>query len=380
MTKRILIVSGEASGDQHGASLVRAVHSLAPDIQFIGMGGNHMRKAGVDIRVDAGPLAVVGAIEVLRHIFPIYRAWKTLRSIIREEPPDVLVLIDYPTFNLHLAKIAKRAGIKVLYYISPQIWAWHRSRIHTIRARVDKMLVVFPFEEALYRAHGVPVAYVGHPLAGKVRADKDPALMRQEWGIEPQARVIGLLPGSRQGEIRRLLPVMLETAKRLHISYPDLHFVLPLADTLSIGDIAPYLQSLEKVLPIHIIPQQFYNTLQLCTAAIVTSGTATLETALLEVPMVIVYKTAASTYHIAKRILNIPHIGLCNIVAGKAIVRELIQQAAHPKAMAAEIAHILEDMPYRETMQTNLRAVKNKLGEGGGIEAAAKALLELVSS
>jgi lipid-A-disaccharide synthase len=376
---KILIVSGEASGDQHGASLVAAVHRMAPKVQFLGMGGDKMRQAGVDVRVDAGPLAVVGAIEVLRHIVPIYKAWQTLSHIIRTEPLDLVVLIDYPTFNLQIARIAKKAGIKVLYYISPQVWAWHRSRIKTIKKRVDKMLVVFPFEEALYREKNVPVEYVGHPLADKVRPDKDPAAMRQAWGIDPNARVIGLLPGSRIGEIRRLLPVMLEAAEQLLKQYPDLSFVLPLADTLSVEDVAPYLHSKTIAPKIHIIPAQFYNTVQLCTAAIVTSGTATLETALLEIPMVIVYKTAASTYQIAKRILKIPHIGLCNIVADKEVVKELIQEAANATAIAAEIACILDNTPYYQQIRADLHTVKIKLGAGGGAQKAAKNLLELIN-
>lgn len=377
MKKRILIVSGEASGDQHGASLVTAVQRIAPAVQFLGMGGDKMREAGVDIRVDAGPLAVVGAIEVLHHIIPIYQAWRTLRHIIQYESPDLVVLIDYPTFNLQIARIAKKAGIKVLYYISPQVWAWHRSRIKTIGQRVDKMLVIFPFEEPLYREKGVPVEYVGHPLAGQARPDKDPYILRQQWKIDPKARVIGLLPGSRTGEIRRLLPVMLTAAEQLKKRYPDLIFVLPLANFLSLTDLSPYLAGITK-LSISVISGQFYNVVQLCTAAIVTSGTATLETALLEVPMVIVYKTAASTYYMAKQIIQIPHIGLCNIVAGQAVVKELVQQAANPEAIATEISQILDNPAYRENMQKQLYIVKERLGQGGGSARAAQALLELL--
>lgn len=376
VAKRVLIISGEASGDHHGAKLVTAVRRLNPEVQFLGMGGEHMRAAGVDIRVDAKEMAVVGAIEIVRHIVPIFRAWRTLTQIIRKQAPDLLVLIDYPTFNLMLAKLAKKHGIKVLYYISPQVWAWHRSRVKTIAQRVDKMLVVFPFEEPLYREQGMAVEYVGHPLAGIVRADKDAATMRQEWQIPAQAKVIGLLPGSRQGEIRRLLPTLLTAAAQLQQRYPDAVFVLPLANSLSADDLAPYLA--QSNVSVRVIPQQFYNTVQLCDAAIVTSGTATLEVALLAVPMVIVYKTAASTYHIVKRIIQIPHIGLCNIVVGKAVVKELIQHEANPDTIAAEISHILDDANYRQQMQQDLQAVKQRLGEGGGTERAAKALLEML--
>lgn len=374
--KKILIVSGEASGDQHAAKLVTAVRAQNPEIQFFGMGGDQMRAAGVDIRVDAKPLAVVGLIEILSHIVPLFHAWRTLTHILQHEPPDLLVLIDYPKFNLMLAKKAKQAGIKVLYYISPQVWAWHRSRVKIIAQRVDKMLVVFPFEEQLYRENNVAVEYVGHPLADKVHPTKDPDTMRREWHIDADATVIGLLPGSRLGEIQRLLPTMLAAAQQLQQRYPNSVFVLPLANSLSPVNVEPYLKS--STLPIKVIPDEFYNTVQLCRAVIVTSGTATLEVALLGVPMVIVYKMAALTYWLAKRLIKIPHIGLCNIVADKLIVKELIQHDANAQNITTEISHILDDAAYRQTMCDELRQVKEKLGQGGGVERAAQAMLEVV--
>ena len=375
--QRVLIVSGEASGDHHAAQLVQEVHKIDPDVHFLAMGGEEMRKAGVEIVVDSKPLAVVGAIEILQHFVPIFRAWKTLRRIIKQQPPDLVVLIDYPEFNLQIAKAAKKAGIKVLYYISPQVWAWKQRRVKTIRQRVNKMLVIFPFEEAFYQKGGVPVEFVGHPLTGKVQADIDKAQMRQQLKLDADSRVIGLLPGSRKGEIRRLLPVLLATAKQLKNRYPDLNFILPLASSLSKEDLAPYLQDCD--LPLQVIAGQFYNALQLCDAAIVTSGTATLETALMGVPMVIIYKTAASTYHIVKRIIKIPYIGLCNIVAGKAIVKELIQHEASVENISAEIGRLLDNKDYREAMHENLLQVKEKLGKGGGSQQAAKALLTLLT-
>ncbi len=377
--KKVLIVSGEASGDQHGAQLVSAVHANNPAIQFLGMGGEHMRAVGVDIRVDANSLAVVGLIEIAQHIAPLYRAWKTLNQILTQETPDLLVLIDYPTFNLMLAKRAKRAGIKVLYYISPQIWAWHQRRVKTIAKRVDKMLVVFPFEETLYRENNVPVEYVGHPLAEKVFPTESTVAMREEWQIPSDACVIGLLPGSRRGEIHRLLPVMLAAARQLQRDNPATVFVLPLANSLSRADIQPYLQDLQDMaITLKVIPGQFYNTVQLCDAAIVASGTATLEVALLAIPMVIIYKMAAITYLLAKWVIQIPHVGLCNIVAGQLIAKELIQHAASADNIAAEIRRIITDKPYRDTMVANLHTVKQKLGEGGGVEKAAQALMAML--
>lgn len=377
MKKRILIISGEASGDQHGAALANAVHAKDPEIKFLGMGGEAMRKAGVDIRVDAAPLAVVGVIEILQHIMPIYKAWRTLKNVIHNERPDLVLLIDYPAFNLQIAKIAKKAGIPVLYYISPKIWAWRLRRIKKIGSRIDKMLVIFPFEEALYREKGIPVEYVGHPLAERVQPDKDIVTMRREYEIDEKSRIVGLLPGSRKGEIQRLLPTMLLAAKQLKRRYPDLIFVLPQASSLKQDDLLPYLE--KSAVSVKVIPEQFYNTVQLCSATIVASGTATLETALLQIPMVIIYKTAASTYVIARRVIQIPHIGLCNIVAGEIVAKELIQHEATPEAITAEVVHILEDEVYRKTMQKKFCEVKEKLGEGGGVVKAAEAVCKMLT-
>lgn len=379
MSKRVLIVAGEASGDQHGAALVRSVKSLDASIQFLAMGGDHLRQAGVDVIVDAKPLAVVGAIEVLQHWRPIYRAYRTLSELIAKNPPDLIVLIDYPAFNLQIARIAKRAGIRVLYYISPQIWAWRQGRVKTIKRRVDKMLVVFPFEEAFYQREGVSVEYVGHPLAQKVVPDQPPSEVREQWHFSPTHRLIALLPGSRIGEIRRLLPTLLETAQALHQKYTDTIFVLPVASSLSVDDLKPYLTAVDFPIVMIADQSQHYNVLQLCEAAIVTSGTATLEVALLGIPMVIVYKVAASTYHIGKYLIRVPYIGLCNIVAGRLLVKELIQHEANPNNISAEIGRILDDPTYQAQLKTDLREVAVQLGSGGGSLRAARALLNLLT-
>ncbi len=374
--KRVLIVAGEASGDHHAAALVHEVLKLDPNLKFIGMGGEHMRQAGVEIIVDSKSMAVVGGIEILQHGIPIFQAWRKLRQFIRKTPPDLVVLLDYPEFNLQIAKAAKKAGIKVLYYISPQVWAWKQRRVKTIRERVDKMLVLFPFEAEFYRQHQVPVEFIGHPLAGQVVPTKTKAEVRKSLEIPPHCTVIGLLPGSRKGEIKRLLPPLLGAAEILKHHHPHTTFILPVASSLSRKDLEPYLQATQ--VPVHILGEDLYNELQLCDAAIVTSGTATLETALLGIPMVIVYKTSFSTYAIMKRIIKIPYIGLCNIIAGQAIVKELIQHEANPKAIAAEISRILDDLSYQNTIKEQLQLVKQKLGEAGGSQRAARALLGLL--
>lgn len=377
MKKRVLIISGEASGDHHAAELIKETLNLDPNIHFFGMGGERMRAAGMEMVVDAKDMAVVGAIEILAHIKPIYHAWKTLKRIIKHDSPDLVVLLDYPEFNLQMAKAAKKAGIKVLYYISPQVWAWKQKRVHVIKERVNKMLVIFPFEKVFYQKAGVPVEFVGHPLAGKVKADKNKQTMRQSLKIADDKRIVGLLPGSRKGEIKRLLPVMLQTAKALKQTHPQLEFLIPLASSLTTTDLAPYLAGTD--LKIHVVKADFYNATQLCEAAIVTSGTATLETALLTIPMAIIYKASWSTYQIVKRIIKIPYIGLCNIVADKHIVKEFIQDAANVENLCQEVSAILDDSAYRGTMIDELKQVKAKLGVPGGSEKAAYALISLLT-
>ncbi|MDF3054654.1 MAG: lpxB [Gammaproteobacteria bacterium] len=238
------------------------------------------------------------------------------------------------------------------------------------------MLVIFPFEEVFYQEAGVPVEFVGHPLAGKVKPDQDKQTMRARLNIDDNKRVVGLLPGSRKGEIKRLLPVMLQSAETLQNSHPNLVFLIPLASSLSPKDLAPYLAS--TTLDIRLVENNFYNAVQLCEAAIVTSGTATLETALLTIPMMIIYKASWSTYQIVKRIIHIPYIGLCNIVAGKSIVKEFIQDAANVENLSQEVERILNDEAYRTTMVSELQQVKGKLGLPGGSEKAAKALIALL--
>lgn len=374
--KRILIIAGEASGDHHAAKLVTAVRQQNPQVEFFGMGGPAMAAAGVDILIDNRNMAVVGAIEIFSHIIPIVKAWRKLSAILHHQSPDLLILVDYPGFNLQMARIAHRAGVKVLYYISPQLWAWKKRRVKLIQRWVNKMLVVFPFEEEFYRQHGVAAEFVGHPLAGTMQPSITPAEARLRWQIADKQRVIGLLPGSRAGEIRRLLPTLLASAEQLFKRHPDLLFVLPVASSLSLEELSPYLTATK--LPLRVIPNEFYNVMQLCDAAIVTSGTATLEVALMGIPLVVVYKTAATTYYIGKRLIKIPFIGLCNIVAGKRVAQELIQHQANPQMISAEVDRLLEDKAYQDEMRLNLAAVKNNLGKTGGSAQAARAVCTLL--
>ncbi|WP_298268313.1 lipid-A-disaccharide synthase [Geobacter sp.] len=373
-----MIVAGEASGDLHGSNLVKEALRLDPSLTFFGIGGSRMREAGVETLVDASEMAVVGLVEVLAHFDVIARAFTTMRRIIRSAPPDLLILIDYPDFNLMLAKVARRAGVKVLYYISPQVWAWRVGRVRKIARLVDRMAVVFPFEVPFYEKEEVPVTFVGHPLADIVR----PTMTRGEavatFGLDPGRRTVGLFPGSRRGEIARLFPVILESAALLKERYPDLQFILPLAPSLTMADIAPQLTA--TGLDVTVIRETVYDVMQVCDAIVTVSGTVTLEIALMGVPMTIIYKVSPLTYHVGKRLIRVDHIGICNIVAGERVVPELIQHEASAERIAAEIGRYLDDGEYAAAVRGRLSLVKEKLGAGGCSARVAALVCEMIGA
>ncbi len=377
LNKRIMIVAGEASGDLHGSNLVKEALRDNPHLSFSGMGGAKMQEAGVTILADSSETAVVGLVEVISHFPAIYRAFTTLRRVLRANPPDLLILIDFPDFNLHLAREAKKAGVPVLYYISPQIWAWRVGRVKKIARLVDHMAVVFPFEVPFYEKAGVPVTFVGHPLADIVH----PTMSRFEaqacFGLDPARRTIGLFPGSRKGEIQHLAATILEAASLLKKHFPDAQFILPLASSLTAADIAPFLNS--SIPDIRVIEGQTYDVMQVCDAVITVSGTVTLETALMGVPMVIIYRVSPFTYAVGKRLIKVDHIGICNIVAGERVVRELVQDDAEPAWIAAEIARILTDQEYVKEMREKLLNIRGILGARGASQRVARLVAELVA-
>jgi lipid-A-disaccharide synthase len=322
-----------------------------------------MREAGAELIVDSSRLAVVGLSEVLVHYPAIASALKRLQQALRARRPALLILVDYVEFNLRLAKAARGAGCKVLFYISPQIWAWRSQRVKTIGARVDMMAVLFPFEVAFYERHGIPVRYVGHPLLTYARPTMSRSEAQQSFRLDPRRPVVGLLPGSRRSEIQRLLPLCIETARRLHHSHPGIQFLMPLAATLRPEDVAPYALADHGI---SVIDGQSYDVMQVSDALVVASGTATLEAALLGVPMAIVYKMAPLTYWVAKRLVRVPFVGLANIVAGKPIAREFIQAQARPAAVADEIERILRDPAYRNSLREELGKVRGILEQQAG--------------
>ncbi|MEQ1528029.1 MAG: lipid-A-disaccharide synthase [Methylococcales bacterium] len=372
----ITFSAGESSGDQHAANMFLELKKQQPDIKGIGMGGAKMAQAGIDIRYDSAAIAVIGVVEVLKHYGEIRRALQLMQQLLLTERPDLLVCVDYKEFNFKLAKFAKQHGIKVLFYVSPQVWAWRPGRVKKYGAVIDMMAVIFPFESAYYEAEQVPVHYVGHPSVDKVHALRSKAEDMAMFSLDEQYPVLGLLPGSRANEIKRLLPVMLAAAELVQARLPNMQLLLPQADSVSDALLSTYLS--QSPLKITVVKNQPYDVIQCCAAVMTSSGTATLEIALLGVPMLITYKLSPLTYWLGRWLVNTPFIGLPNIILGKKAVKEFIQQDATAENLAAEVQLLLTDNSYNETMRTNLAEVKRRLGQGGGSKNMADLALKML--
>lgn len=372
-----MISAGEASGDMHAAHFVTALHAIDSTIEVYGMGGAKLKQAGADPLIDCSDISVVGIIEVLFKYRKIVNVLNKLQDSLRTDPPDLLVLVDFQEFNFKLAKTAKALGIKVLFYISPQLWAWRPHRVHKIGRAIDMMAVILPFEEKFYNDANIPVRFVGNPLVDKVKPTKARQDCFIEYNLNTENRVIGLFPGSRQGEIKRVLPIQLATAERLKKSKPDLQFIIPIASSLEEHIFTPYLEKYAH-LNVKLVKDLPYNIMQCCDAIISASGTATLEMALMGIPNCISYKIATLSYFILLPLVTIDLIGLANIIAEKEIIKEFIQFDAKPKAIAKEINLILDDKTYRENMVKALNSVKEKLGKTGGSENMAKLIIEML--
>ncbi|MDP6178513.1 MAG: lipid-A-disaccharide synthase [Desulfatiglandales bacterium] len=376
-TKFVLIVAGEASADLHGANLVRGMQKLDPGITFWGIGGNKMEDAGVKILASSTDMAVVGLTEVLCKLPRIVRVYLKLKYLLRSNHPLLLILIDYPEFNLYLAKSAKRYKIPVLYYISPQVWAWRKGRIKKIARRVDRMAVVLPFEEKFYRRRGLDVEYVGHPLLDTIPNSFDKIETIKEMGLKNGHPILGLLPGSRTEEIKKLLPLMIKAVEILSSSYPDLKCILPLASTISPDLVQSILR--QSSVEIKIFQDNFHKTVSVCELALVASGTATLEMAIMGIPMVILYRISPLSFWVAKMVVKVPHIGLVNLVAGERIASELIQDEVTPQRLVHETIDILKGGQNKENMIKKLRMVREKLGRGGASERTARMAVEMMT-
>jgi lipid-A-disaccharide synthase len=374
--KKVMMVTGEASGDLHGAHLMEAVQRIDPGIQFSGMGGEALKRAGMNLLYHNQSLSVVGITEVLLKLRLIQKTLSGLKQFLERERPDLLILIDFPDFNLRLAKFAHHRGIPVLYYISPQVWAWRPKRVRLIARWVKKMVVFFPFEVPIYKAAGVDVECVGHPLLDVVK----PALPKEETakqlGLDPGKPVLGLLPGSRSQELERLLPVLLDTARLLHQEIPDLQFVIPLAPGLTRTSVSRWMNN--AWVPVKLAEGQTYDVMNLSDLLIMASGTATLEAAILEKPMVIIYKVSSLSYWIGRALVRVKHIGLVNLVAGKGIAPELIQKDASPERIAREALRILTDPNLRQGMTESITQVRKNLGEPGAVQRAARIVTSML--
>ncbi len=374
--KKVLIIAGEASGDLHGANLVREVKKQHPSVAFFGVGSVLMKEAGVELLADASEISVVGATEVLTHLRPICRVFNRLKRFLYEDRPDLLILIDFPDFNILLGKQARKLGIRVLYYISPQVWAWRKGRIKQIARLVKTMIVVFPFEVELYKRAGVDVRFVGHPLTDTVQSRYNQAEAKAQFGLDLKKRTVALLPGSRSKEITRMLPDMLRAAEILLRRFPDIQFILPVAPTLSQELISSLIR--QQPVPVAVTEGRAYDVLRASDVALVTSGTATLETALMGVPMVIVYRLSALSYFIARMIIDVDHIGLVNIVAGKRVVPELVQREATAENMADRVTKLISDPAYYGQVKTELTGIRSQLGERGANARVASVVLEFI--
>jgi lipid-A-disaccharide synthase len=369
---RILIITGEASGDLHGANLARALKQADPALSIVGIGGARMKAAGVEVIPDVAQLDIIGLIGPTA-VKTVIRRIMRIRRVIQADAWDLIVLIDNPGLNLHFARVAKAAGRRVLYYIAPQIWAWRPGRIRWIQRRVDHVVVILPFEAELYRRAGVRCTFVGHPLLDEVAPSYDRTELRKRFDLKEGQPVIGLLPGSRQGEIRSLLPTMLETAARLFAHQPGMQFIL--AQAPSVSD-----QLLQECLagsrvPVRVVHGQASEVMAASDLLFVASGTATLQAAVVGTPMILLYATTWPTYWLARFLITVDCIGLVNLVARRKIVPELIQQDATADRLFREADRLLQDAQAYDEMKAALRAVREALGQPGASQRAAEVVL-----
>lgn len=373
-----MIIAGEASGDLHGAHLVRAMRDRDPRLQFYGVGGDRMEAAGVQLIARSSQMAVMGAVEVLPRLGFILKVRRGLKKSLKQSRPALLILIDYPGFNLPLARFAHENGIRVFYYISPKVWAWRKKRIYALEQYVDRMALILPFEEAVYQEVHLDARFVGNPLLDTVRRTLDRGGALRKFGLQEGVTTVALLPGSRKGEVTRLLPPMLHMAAILKKRIPAVQFVLPLAHTLPDGLVEGLVKS--QGVEVAITRENGYDAVGLADVAVVASGTATLETALLGVPMVIVYRLSFLSYWIGRAVVQVDHIGLVNLIAGRGIVPELIQGEATPERMADEAHRILTDRSRAEEIQKGLAEVRDLLGETGASQRAARLACEMIEA
>lgn len=358
--KRIVIIAGEESGDIHASVLIKQLKETYPNIEISGIGGKHMEDAGAELVYDLARYGVTGFTEVIRYLKILRRAFLAIKEHLKKQKPDLLILVDYPGFNLRLAKYAKKElGLKILYYISPQIWAWKASRIHLIKECVDRMAVILPFEKTIYEQAGVPVSFVGHPLVEKMSSIIDSLATREELRLPLHKTVIALLPGSRTNEIERHMPILRDTAKLLDKQYPDLHFVIPIAGTINPKKITAYFS--KKSPSISFIQGKAVDCMAAADFVIVASGTASLECALLKKPMCIIYKSSLLTYIAAMTLIKVKFLGLCNLLVNKMMIPEFLQYDCNAIELSHYILNFYQDLTQPQKMISQLSDLKDSL-------------------
>ncbi|CUH94532.1 Lipid-A-disaccharide synthase [Propionispora sp. 2/2-37] len=373
--QKIMISVGEASGDLHGASVVRALKKLQPDIRLLGMGGQAMRAEGVDILYDIADISVMGLVEVVKNLPRLFRLKNMLAGVLAAEQPDVLVVIDYPDFNMRLAKEAKKLGIPVVYYISPQVWIWRKGRAKDIGEITEQVAAIFPFEAEVYRQAGARVTFVGHPLLDIVK----PSLSKEEayrhFGADPQRPLVLFMPGSRKQEVEQLTDIMLSAGEKISEELPGCQFFLPVATTISREMLQDKIN--HAGIQVTLTDKNTYDLMNIADIAIAASGTAILETALMQLPTVVVYKMSPLTYFLGKFLIRIPHVSLPNIIAGREIVPELLQGDANEAKTAERALAILQDDGVRGRMLQDLTDMRRKLGDSGAVQRTAELILQV---
>ena len=380
----ILVIAGEASGDRHGARLVAEIRRMLPQAQLQGIGGEAMAAQGVSLLARAEDLAVVGLTEVAGRLPAVIQALREVNQVLREKRPALTILIDFPDFNFLVVRLAKWRGVPVMYYISPQVWAWRRHRVRTIARYVDRMVVIFPFEEEFYRERGVPVTFVGHPLKETLPELPSRDILLQEWGLEPERLTLALLPGSRGSEIERHLPLMLAAAQLVSEALPEVQFILPLASTAPRGLVEGMIKEAWEDVPspgppLKIIPGQAYAALAAAHLAVVASGTVTVEAALAGTPTVIMYRLAPLTFQMAKLLIRVDHIGMANLLAGEGLFPELIQEDCTPASLAREVLRWIREPERLALLRPGLARVMERLGPPGASRRAAEVAQEVIN-
>jgi lipid-A-disaccharide synthase len=366
-----MMIAGEASGDLHGSGVVRELKAIDPSIEITGVGGDRMQAAGMDVIFHVRELAVMGFLEVVKHLPVLKAVERTLEAVISAKRPDVLVLIDYPGFNLRFARRARRPGMKIVYYISPQVWAWNPGRVKKMRGIVDRMLVVFPFEREIYAGAGIEAEFVGHPLLETMSVPQDRKGFLRRYGLDDSKPVLGLFPGSRKQEIERIFPAMLGAARILGAKLG----AQPVVGVSSLLDYEFVRGFIRGDSPVKLVQNATHDIMKNSDLAVVTSGTATLETGYYGTPMIVVYRTSLPTYLIGRALVRVKQIGLVNIVAGKAVVPELIQGRATPARIAAAAEGLLGDPAALKRISGELAVIRERLGTPGASRRAAEAIL-----